>query len=510
MRLFVLKSSERLLNHGFRLFILLSIFIFKPSETYSQRVLTLEESINLALENNLGIKMAEEYASATTSIRKASFTKFFPSIDITGNYTRFNKELSLLQDDLLLPVVPVSAIDPTTGEVDPNRLFNPNISPPPTGVVFKPNSSDYYTDSDGNPVFYRYTWIPQEFMTFGQKNTYLLNVGLIQPVFTGGKIKAQYNMSKNFENMFDSKMRLEIAEVVFETKELFLTLLSIQEKRKLAEKYYEMLSALAEDVENIYEEGLILKNDLLKVRVKLNEADLMLLKANNGVKLAAAALKRNIGISIEDSIIVDHELIVSKSFASMEGLVEEALQNRPELDMAKSVVNFSENLVKMAKSRYYPDIAFSANYFFANPNPYNGFANEFGHDYTFGVTMRIPVYDWNEKGHMLSAARHGKKAQELKFEDAISLIELEVTKLYYDLTEAISEVSLRESSLNEAEENLSFAKDSYEEGTITAASMLEAQTIWQEAQSEYIEAKANYQIAAAKLNKALGRMEVAN
>ncbi|MFW5793158.1 MAG: TolC family protein [Bacteroidota bacterium] len=488
------------------IFILCFIFAIISQDSYAQRVLTLEESIELALENNLGIKISKEYASATTSLRKASYTKFFPSLDITGNYTRLNREFSLLQEDLLLPVIPVSAIDPQTGEVDPNRLFNPEISPPPTGVVFKPNSSDYYTDSEGNPVFYRYTWLPQNHLNYGVKNTYFVNVGLLQPVFTGGKIKAQYNIAKYIESITDNESKIKIAEVILETQELFLTLLNVQEKKILADQYKEMLNALADDVENLYDEGFILRNDLLKIRVKLNEADLMVLRAKNGMNLAAAALKRNIGIPPGDSIVVNHELTYNEVFNSMEGLIEEALQNRPELSMASDVLGVSQNVEKMAKARYYPDVAFTANYFFANPNPYSGFATEFGHDYALGITMRIPVYDWNEKGHVLKAARHGRKAQELQYDDALSLIELEVTKLYYEMTEAASSVNLNESSFIKAEENLNYAQDNFEEGSITSASLLEAQTIWQEAHSDFIEAKAEYQIAVAKLNKALGRM----
>jgi outer membrane protein TolC len=476
------------------------------TDGYAQRVLTLDETIALALEHNLDIKITKEYSGAATSIRKASYTKFFPSFDITANYTRLNKQFNFLQEDLLLPVIPISAIDPMTGEVDPNRLFDPDITPPPTGVVFKPNSTDYYTDANGNPVFYRYMWLPQNMANVGTKNTYIANVGLVQPLYTGGKIRAQYNVSKYFESIVEHEHKLKIAEVVVETKELFYTLLSLQEKVKLAEKYKEMLDSLSKDVENYYEEGFILHNDLLKVRVKLNEADMMLLRATNGVSLASAALNRNIGIPLNEKIIIDHNPIYSEVFSSMDGLLEEALQNRPELGMANDLVGISQSAEKMARARYFPDVIFSANYFFANPNPYRGFAEEFGHDYALGITMRIPVYDWNEKGHVLQAARHGKKAMELKKQDALSLVELEVTKLYYELTEAASLVTLTESSFNKADENLRFAESKYAEGAVTFASFLEAQTLWQQAQSDFIEAKAQYQFAVAKLNKALGRM----
>ncbi len=487
------------------LILLALIFILKLN-VYSQRVLTLEEAVSLAIEHNLGIKISKEYAGAATSIRKASYTKFFPSVDITANYTRLNKQFNFLQDDMLLPVIPISAIDPITGEVDPNRLFDPEITPPPTGVVFKPNSNEYYTDMYGNPVFYRYMWLPQNMANIGKKNTYMANVGLTQPIFTGGKIKAQYNIAKYFESIADNESKLRVAETIIETKELFYTLLSLQEKVQLAQKYKEMLEKLLSDVENYFEEGFVLHNDLLKVKVKLNEAELLLLKANNGVSLASAALNRNLGLPLGEKIIVSHNLQMSEIFSSVDNLIEEALLNRPELAMANDFVGISQSSEKMAKARYYPDVIFSANYFFANPNPYRGFADEFGHDYALGITMKIPVYDWNEKGHVLQAVRHGKKAMELKRQDAVNLIELEVTKLFYEMNEAAASVTLTESSYNKAMENLKFAESKFEEGAVTSSVLMEAQTIYKQAFTEFIEAKANYELSKARMNKALGRM----
>ncbi len=480
--------------------------ILSINNSTGQRIISLDESIELALKNNLEIKISDEYYMAAKSIRKASYTKFFPTIDVVGNYTRLNREFSLLQNDMLLPVIPISAIDPETGEVDPNRLFDPNISPPPTGVVFKPGSSDYYTDSEGNPVFYRYTWLPQNAMNFGVKNTYFINFGLMQPLYTGGKIRAQYNIAQYVENITDKEKRLKAAEIILETKQLFYTLFNVQKKKELAVKYSEMLDVLSVDVENYYNEGFILYDDLLKVRVKQNEAEMMLLKAENGVNLAALALKRITGLPLGENIQAHHEPEQIEIFSTIDGLVEEAINNRPEIDMAQYAVGIGESMEKIARSRYFPDIAFLANYFFANPNPYSGFASEFGHDYAFGVTMRIPIYNWNEKGHVLQAARHGLKAQELQYKDALQLVELEVTKLFYEMKEAASFVNMAESALKNAEKNLIFAESRHEEGTVTSSTLMEAQTLWQQAKTEHIEAQTNYMLAVAKLNKALGRI----
>ena len=63
-----------------------------------------------------------------------------------------------------------------------------------------------------------------------------------------------------------------------------------------------MLEKLVTDLENLYQEGIITHNDLLKAKVKLNEVNLKLLKAQNGLSLAKMALCQVTGLPLETDI----------------------------------------------------------------------------------------------------------------------------------------------------------------------------------------------------------------
>ncbi len=483
-----------------------ALFINFTSAYGQPRELSLEDCRVLARENNQQVEIAHHHRLAAASIRKASYTKFFPGFDFTGSYIRTNKKFNFLDEDMLLPVIPISAIDPQTGQVDPSLLFNPNLHPENTGVIFKPGSSDYLTDPDGNPLFYRYTWLPKDQMSFGQKDNFLFNLGMTQPIFTGGKIRTQYRMTSQIEDIAIYNENLELSSVLYKTERLYWQVYTLQETLTLASKYHSLLKKMVDDLENLYDEGIISQNDLLKARIRLNEANLSRIQARNGLELSKMALCRMVGLPITSEIKVSDTLWIKGELKPLDALFHKALDNRPELKIASKNVELGESVVKLAEARFLPEIALSANYFMVNPDPYHGFSNQFGRDWNVGVIMRIPVFHWNERRHILNASKHEKKVQQLKLEDYKEMVKLEVNKIFYEISEAREKVNIASLSLEQAKENLKLAEDNFEVGRITTTELLEAQTLWREAYSNHIEAKSNMKIQQTNMQKAIGEL----
>lgn len=481
-------------------------FLFSVVAFSQPRELTLEECRKLAIENNQQLEIARQHKLAATAFRKASFTKFLPGFDFTGSYLRTNKKFNFLEEDMLLPVIPYTALDPQTGQVDPIRLFNPDLHPENTGIVFIPGTSEFMTCPDGNPLFHDYTWIPEGQLAFGQKNNYLLNMGMSQIIYAGGKIRTQHRISSQIETIARHGEYLELSAVLYETEKLYWQVYTLREKRKLADSYHELLENMVEDLENLYEEGMVSQNDLLKARVKLNEANLDRIKARNSLELASMALCRIIGLPITTEIITNDSLWIKDEIKSLDALYNKALQNRPELQIASVNVELGKSAVKLAESRFLPDIALSANYFMVNPDPYHGFSDQFGRDWNVGLVMRIPVFHWNERRHILNVSRHEKKVQELKLQDFKELVRLEVSKIFYEISEAHEKVNVAALSLKQAEENLKLAEDNFDVGALTTTELLEAQTLWRKAYSNHVEAKSELILQHTNMQKAIGEL----
>ena len=481
---------------------LLLWILFVPLFISGQEEYTLERCRELAMEHNKKIKIAGEHQMAINSLKKSAKTQFYPNINFNGGYMRTNKDLSLFSEDMFLPIVPHEVYENgfSVLQGDPDLLRQTFVTQDFGG---QPVPVD---DENGNPLFQQYAYLPKDEAVIDLHNVFFGSVGLVQPVYMGGKIRETYNMAKYGEQMFKAKTAVSESEVILETDERYWKVVSLKEKVKLAEDYLKRIDTLIKDVNNLHEEGIITHNKVMKVKVKKNQVELQLLKAKNGLKLSRMALNQSIGMPLDTTISLADSLGDVYQLQNPEAYLYKALDKRPELEALSNGVKIAESGVQFMKSRYLPNIGVTANYSIMNPNPYNGFESEFGGDWNVGVMVNIPIYHWGDKKHTLNAVRHEKEASIQKLEETRELISLEVKKTIFSYNEAIHKVEMTSSSLEHAEENLNITRDNFDEGMNKLSDLLEAQSMWQEAYSEYIEAKTEYRLTETKLLKASGQL----
>ncbi|MDX9854395.1 MAG: TolC family protein [Tenuifilaceae bacterium] len=473
-----------------------------------QQQVSLEQCRQMALEHNQRIKIAAEQTGAADALQKSAKTQFFPSISANGLYTRTNKKYSLLSEDMFIPVVPFSAIDPTTGQLNGSILDpqSPNFDPSVFTNTFQlnPATGQPLYDKDGNPVFQKYAWIPKDKAEFGAKNIFAAGVGLTQPIYLGGKIRETYKMAGYGKRAAQASERVEQSEVLYQTEESYWRLVSLKEKVTLVKSYVALLEKLNGDLDNLYAEGIIIQNDKLKATVKLNEAQLNLVKAENGYRLSQMALCQVVGLPLSTMVEPTDTLGVAIPLQGTDALIDSALLNRPEIDMLDQTVNIAQSGVNIMRSRYLPNIGLTANYMYMNPNPYNGMKEEFGGDWNVGVAINIPIFHWNDRAHTLRAAKHEHAVAQLKKEEATELITLQVQQAMFKVSESAKRIEMAQENLKKATENLRVATDAFDSGMLKATDVLEAQALWQEAYSTLIDARMEARLNEVFLRKATG------
>ena len=147
---------------------------------YGQKVMSLEECRLLALENNKKLKMADEQINAAKAKKEEAFTKYLPALDAMGTYMRNQKEINLLSEDAHLPV----------GTIGQDQIM--------IGADGKP------VMNNGQYVPKDYALLPKEAMTVDDRNMALLQVGLTQPIYMGGKIRAYNQLAGLSEKLAES------------------------------------------------------------------------------------------------------------------------------------------------------------------------------------------------------------------------------------------------------------------------------------------------------------------
>ncbi|HOE91364.1 MAG TPA: TolC family protein [Candidatus Cloacimonadota bacterium] len=431
--------------------------------------LSIQEARKMAKENNISNRSQVEMLKSAQSRSKASFTQFLPSVSAAGTYIQRGDDFQLKTDMVTLPVY---KIDSSTG------------TPAPVAGEFVPFQID---------------------MKLGEKDSYLFNVNLTQPLFTGGKVLTQYKLNKNLEMIEQNKMQLSDEDLILKVDEAYWRVVTLQEKVLLAEQFKSTVENHLTDLRNYKAVGIITQNDVLKAEVKLNDAELNLLKANNGLKLARMAFNQVIGQSLDSELTLSDKLeegVLNTGKADLDSIAEK----RPELQMLNTAIKLAECNTSLQISRYMPNIVLNASYNFMNPNPYNSFKDECGKDWTIALLAQMEIFHWNERGYMLSSAKSMQKAAQYQFDDASQLINLEILQSENSLNESQQKVALTKISVQQTEENLTYCNDKFRQGILKSTDVLDAQTLWQKAESDYLDALAELKISEIKFNKAIGEL----
>lgn len=470
----------------------------------AQQNLTLSECRTKALEQNREIRIAQNEMRSAAYARKSAQTHYLPRINFGGGWLRTGKAFQPLENDLLLPIVPFNTIDPSTGRFNPETLKDPATAI--NTLVMNPETGQPMVDQVGNPIFRNYAMLPADKLVFDHKNSYYARFTVTQPLFTGFKITEANHIARRAENIAKEKEILTRAEVVAKTDEAFWRVVSLREKLKLANAYETLLERLVTDLENMYGEGIITRNDLLKAQVKQNEAKLKTLQAENGYALSKMALAQIIGME-ENDIEIDSGKMEEPSLAMPASFQwEVSPDNRAEIAMLKEKAAIMESKKNIGRSKFMPDVMLSTGYGWMNPNPYNGLRNEFGGNWSVGVVVSIPVFTWGERCNDLHAAKLKVANAELELNEAREMIDLQIRQNRYRYSEALKKAEMTGLSKEQAEENMRMAKENLMEGRSRLTELLEAQLQWENASSEHIDALVEMQTTLLELDKSTGEI----
>lgn len=458
------------------------------AETYS-----LDSCRAMALSNNKELMVKAERVRQAGYQRKQAFAAYLPALDFAGGYTYNQKKLSLFDSDQLLPT----------------KSFNLATQSYEFNVVTNPITHQPVTTPDGTPIPSEVALIPKEAMEFDIHNVFFGAVTLTQPIYMGGKIVAMNRLAKIQEEANRMLQENESQNVIYAVDAAYWTVVSLNAKHRLAKSYVNLLDTLDRNVKLMLDQGVATRSDLLSVDVKLNEANVDLLKVENGLSLSRMALAQICGLPVHSDINVADEgvaqAIPSAEIATRYNM-EEVYSRRPDLRALEVASEATVQQKRVALSEMLPNIALIGSYSFTNPNMFDGFKNRFGGAFSVGVMVKIPLWHWGGNYNGYRAARSAETISKIQVADAREKIDLQVSQAAYKAQEAVKTYLATESNLAKAQENLRTATLGFREGVITTDDVMAAQTAWLKAHSENIDAMIDVKLCDVYLSKVLGTL----
>lgn len=480
-----------------------------PTYAGAQQVLTLDECRQMAVENNNSLKTAQQKIKVAGYDRNIALANYFPKITATGTYMYTSRDWKLIDDDKAAEIQNAGTTlqNDVTDKMMQIMSDKDVMTKYMTDAAFKKLIDGLQTTDIATPINAIGQHIT-EALTLDMHNLCGAVVSVQQPVFMGGKIVASNQMAKYAEELAQSQYDAEHAQVLADIEQAYWQIVSIAAKKNLAENYADLLRQMGKDVDALVAEGFATPSDALTIKVKMNEAEMLYTKATNGLALAKMLLCKECGLPLDSEITLADETLDAIPVPQMSPVIsdEEVYAARPEiksLDLAKKIY---DKKVAVVRADGLPTVAVMANYAVTNPNVFNGFQNKFGGFFSAGVLVNVPIFHGTEAIQKTRKAKAEAALTQYRLDDAKEMISLQVAQLRQQEGEALEKLTMAEINLENAEENLRVATAGWNEGMIASNVVLQAQTAWLQAHSEYIETGVELQMCSVNLAKAEGRL----
>ena len=352
-------------------------------------------------------------------------------------------------------------------------------------------------------------------MELQMRGMYMAGISLVQPLYAGGKIMAGNRLARIGKEVAEENRRKTRMQVIADADKAYWTYISVGRKVRMLDSYKAQMDTVFRQVEVALSAGMGVENDLLRIKTKRSEIHYQYQKAKNGLNLCRLALCNVLGQPLDTEFVpLDTAIAVSAPRK-----MDESIAARPELALLEKQVEAGEQQVKVTRGDILPQIGLSAGYlYYGNIKlkgmnyDANGTAIPFTQKFDDGLglvmaSVSIPLFHWGEGMKKVRKAKLDLENARLDLQKNRRLLSIEARQAVQNVTDGYRMVETAELASRQADENLRVMQNRYQNAMCTLTDLLNAQSQWQQAQSNLIEAQTQYKIYETEYLKATGRLE---
>jgi len=427
---------------------LLASYLLLTMPCYAQNTtrLKLEEAIHLALQNNQNIKIAKEKnIQAVTNLQEAK-NRRLPDFNINSQFLHVNQPLIDLRVKL-------------------------NNS----------GSSSGSTAPDVNQVVLAQA-----------------NIGL--PLFNGNKINYSIQANEYLVKAAELDAIANKNELILNTIQAYTNLYKCATSLKLINENKIQATKRLKDIEQLYKNNIVSRNDLLKAQLQEQQVALQQLEVTSELELSKISMNLLLGLASTspidiDSTFIDQLHIDQLAINSIDFWENKITQERPELASLSNRIEASKKNVQIIKSDNYPSIALSGGYIYADINNFLGISNALNG----GIAMRYSISSlWKGSEKITQAKSKTMELEWMKSQLSDQVI-IQVNKSYQQLLVAKQKINLLNNAIQQVSENYKIVDSKYKNNLATVQELLDADVLQFQAKVQYEFAKADASIAYYRL-----------
>ncbi|MBU3842889.1 MAG: TolC family protein [Candidatus Fusobacterium pullicola] len=421
------------------------------SSSVFARELTLDQAIQMALDNSKEIKISQKDVETAKLNVGIAFKNALPSVIYTGSYTRSEYDRKI------------------TVEERPSQRLD--------------SGKKRETDAKGG---------------------YLQKITISQPIFQGGAILGGIQYANAYKNIADLLYLGSQRDIRLETIQVYSDIVRNEKDLEALISSREELKATYDKQKAQLDLRLITKADMLKTEYSILEVESQIIGTQNQIAVQKENLKLKLGLPrTEDLTVVEFDvpMYLSRNI-DFKADLNQALTESIDAMVASKYVDMADAQRKVARADMLPQVSAFASYGVeSDRRKYNATMDDA--EWRGGVQITWNVFEFGKNYDSYRVAAISKEQEELREKISKDTIDINVTDAYLELIKLEKERDSKGRALEAAIENYKIDKEKYAAGLISTIDFLASETQVREAKVGYNQVVIDYLYAFEKYRSML-------
>src|SRR5579864_837530 len=327
-----------------------------------------------------------------------------------------------------------------------------------------------------------------------------LSVG--QMITDFGRTSNLVGMAKLHAQAQDQVTEDTRARILLATSRAYFGLLRAQAVMQVADQTVAARQLVVDQVTALAESKLKSSLDVSFANVNLSDAKLLQVQAQNDVKAGEANLATAMGLPGQTGFILSEEPMPSLLPDRVNDLVQQALQDRPDLKDLRLQQSADVRFAKAEHDLYYPNVGIVGTAGFVP----SGYANIPGRYGAVGLNVTIPIFSGGLFKARQAEAELKAKAANQNVSDLENRVTRDVRVAYLNATTALDRLSITRELVQQAELAQDLAQSRYDLGLGSIVELSQAQLNVTSAQIANATAQYDYQTQRVIVDYQIGAL----
>lgn len=423
-------------------FVLLAA-ISVPLQAQDTLKLTLKEALDIALSDNLSVKVADMEVKRTGYAKKGTYAALFPQIDFSANYQGAIKKQVMVMGEQSFEI--------------------------------------------------------------GKDHTWSTGFSLGMPLVSATLWKSIQITAIDVELAVE-KARSSRQDLIDQVQQTFYTTLLAKDSYLVYKENYENALADYNDVKEKYENGRVAKYDLIRADVALQNAKPSMYDAKNNIELCLWKLKALLGVDLDMNIacvgsLADYsDQMKEVALNSEVSLTENSTMKQLELQD-----EMLHKTYQMQLAKYYPSLNLSLSYQWIAMEDNLKLKDYTWNPYSVaGLSLTIPIFSGGQRFHSVKQTKVQREQLQLQKENTARELEVAVRQSLSSMDTYVKQFEAAEKNIEGAETGYDIAQKRYDVGSGTLLELQDSQLALLQARLNLNQSVYNYLVAKSSLDKILG------